>query len=89
MNANEKHNACMEKKRKYIHEQGMTPKFNKYKISIGFNCLGCRKHFKEGNRWMVTYNYSEEKTRRGFTYERNLGKVCSDLCYDMVVMRFS
>ncbi len=84
---NEKHNEANNRKRDRIHQQGV-PIFSKTHISIGFNCIGCRKHFPKGERWMVTYHYIKSDAHP-WMYERNLGKVCSEICYSMAVMRFS
>jgi hypothetical protein len=89
---NEKHNASMTRKRDRIHSEG-TPVFNKHDVSIGYNCIGCRKHINNGSRMMVTYHYREDENGRApgrhYNYERTLGKVCSEICYTMVCMRFS
>lgn len=87
--SNYNYNGPVERKRAKILAKG-TPVFSKFDISLGFNCIGCRKHFKEGNRMMVTYHYKkDEGYKRIYQYERNLGKVCSDVCYTMACMKYS
>jgi hypothetical protein len=87
----ESYNAGMERKRKFIHDSGV-PTFGKSDVSIAFNCMGCRKR-KEGFRMKIWYQFEKKKNPKLQIYytarHRNLGQVCSEVCYSMVVMRMS
>lgn len=89
MNATE-YNANLNKRRECIHSEGH-PTFKKHDVTTSFNCMGCRKR-KKGFRMKVTYTYERknnpDKNIR-YEWDRNLGTVCSEICYSMVVMRFS
>jgi len=86
---NEQHNAGFERKRKLIHEGGI-PTFGKEDVTTKFNCIGCRKR-KDGFRLRVFYQYERKNNPNGHygCMKHNLGYVCSEICFQMVVMRLS
>lgn len=78
------------RKREYIHADGV-PTFGRVDVTYGFNCMGCRKR-KDGFRTRVFYRYEPKNNPdnggRG-QWNHYLGYVCSEICFQMVVMRLS